>query len=103
MPVDLPLQIMLSVGFFGLVGVLVWRSAIAIRRNAQEMLHGPRARDSDHVREAIAEMRQDLELLRADIDQQRGQLGELLERLDFAERLLTQMRERSSLPPGPKS
>ena len=38
--------------------------------------------------------------LRADVDQLRGVVGELEERLDFAERLLARQREADRLPGG---
>jgi hypothetical protein len=39
-----------------------------------------------------------VERLRADVDDLRGLVGELQERLDFAERMLAQQRERPALP-----
>ena len=43
----------------------------------------------------------ELEQLRADVEALRAELGEVHERLDFAERLLTQARNQSTLPGGP--
>jgi hypothetical protein len=37
--------------------------------------------------------------LREEVDELRRELGEVQERLDFAERLLTRVRDTSSLPP----
>jgi len=42
---------------------------------------------------------EELDELRADLDQVRAELGEMHERLDFTERLLTQSRDRGELPP----
>jgi hypothetical protein len=39
------------------------------------------------------------EALLAEVDSLRGELGELAERVDFMERLLTQARERGAIPP----
>ena len=41
-----------------------------------------------------------IEGLTQDVDLLRGQLGELAERLDFAERMLTEVREAKRLPRG---
>jgi hypothetical protein len=43
---------------------------------------------------------EELDELRADLDQVRAELGEMHERLDFTERLLTQSRDRGELPPA---
>lgn len=40
-----------------------------------------------------------VDALTQDVDALRGQLGELAERLDFAERMLAQQRDRNSLKP----
>ncbi len=40
----------------------------------------------------------DAEALQADLEALRGEVGELAERVDFMERLLTQARERGALP-----
>lgn len=39
------------------------------------------------------------EAVLAEVDSLRGELGELAERVDFMERLLTQARERGAIPP----
>ena len=41
---------------------------------------------------------EELDELRSDLDNVRGELAEVQERLDFTERLLTQSREREGLP-----
>ncbi len=43
---------------------------------------------------------EELDELRSEIDQVRAELGEMHERLDFTERLLTQSRDREGLPPA---
>jgi TM2 domain-containing membrane protein YozV len=44
-----------------------------------------------------AESRRDVQLLMREMDRLRGEVGELAERLDFAERMLAQQRERKLL------
>ena len=41
----------------------------------------------------------DVDQLRAEVDELRGQLAEVQERLDFAERVLAKSREAERLPP----
>lgn len=41
----------------------------------------------------------DVEQLRSEVDELRGQLAEVQERLDFAERMLARSREADRLPP----
>ncbi len=41
----------------------------------------------------------DVEQLRSEVDELRGQLAEVQERLDFAERMLAKTREAERLPP----
>ncbi len=53
-------------------------------------------------RSELAEMRAALEDAQASLASQSTQLAELQERLDFAERLLAQGRDRSALGPGGK-
>lgn len=43
---------------------------------------------------------EELDELRADVDQVRAELGDVHERLDFTERLLAQTRDREQLPPA---
>ncbi len=43
---------------------------------------------------------EELDELRSELDQVRAELGEMHERLDFTERLLTQSRDREGLPPA---
>jgi len=69
------------------------------------ILRGPLGQAiADRVRggtgEADPRLREELEHLRMEIDEVRGQLSETQERLDFAERLLARREESVPLPPA---
>lgn len=66
------LEIPLSIAFLGLAGVLVWRSLVAIKRNAREIGQGPGADALHGLHEAISELREEMESLRADLQDQRN-------------------------------
>jgi hypothetical protein len=51
--------------------------------------------------EEVRGLRESHDALAADLDAVRQDLGEIQERLDFAERLLARKRESEPLPPGP--
>ena len=51
------------------------------------------------MREAGGSPTGDVEQLRSEVDELRGQLAEVHERLDFAERMLAKTREAERLPP----
>ncbi|HET7250666.1 MAG TPA: hypothetical protein VFJ24_07585 [Gaiellales bacterium] len=51
------------------------------------------------MREAGGGTSGDVDQLRAEVDELRGQLAEVHERLDFAERMLAKTREAERLPP----
>lgn|SRR5512135_3044828 len=51
------------------------------------------------MREAGGGTSGDVDQLRAEVDELRGQLAEVHERLDFAERMLARTREAERLPP----
>jgi hypothetical protein len=70
---------------------------VMVARTIAAALTGRGASRSD-----VAQIRQQLEDTQAALANQSAQLGELQERLDFAERLLTQARDRSVLDPGEK-
>jgi hypothetical protein len=53
------------------------------------------------LQQAQPERSEEMEALRADVESVRAHLGEVLERLDFAERLLAQSRNRDVLERGP--
>lgn len=75
------------VGFFVLVGVLLVPLVRAWGRRIEGRGMDPAILDElSHLRERVA-----------DLDQSMGRMHELEERLDFAERMLTQ-RERQQLP-----
>ncbi len=67
-----------------------------IGRAIAARIKGQATGDADEVRGALAEHR---ESLQAELDGVRRELGELAERMDFAERLLAQTREQA-LPKG---
>ena len=52
------------------------------------------------MREAGGSPTGDVEQLRSEVDELRGQLAEVHERLDFAERMLAKTREAERLPPA---
>jgi hypothetical protein len=68
-------------------GTIVLRGPLG--RALAERIAGHRPRDAAEA-----------ERLRADVDDLRGVVGELEERLDFAERLLARQREADRLPGG---
>jgi uncharacterized coiled-coil protein SlyX len=47
----------------------------------------------------IRDLQRQLDATQTEVEQQRQQVAELAERLDFAERRLVQLREGKSLPP----
>jgi hypothetical protein len=61
---------------------------------AHRLMHGKEPRDAPPVTDARLEaMADEMEMLRRQLDETQG-------RLDFAERMLTQARERGALGPG---
>lgn len=76
-----PLIALLGVGTFTLVGL---RMYLGYRTKRLELSAG---HPSTHLEDAIEELRNEVQGLR-------GDLGELQERVDFAERLLTRGQER---------
>lgn len=67
------------------LGLLAWRRARAIRK-------GVVAGTGEYQSERVAELEQRI----TDLEAQHGRMLELEERVDFAERLLTQQREREA-------
>ena len=72
-----------------LIGAGEFRDAKALRLSSWETTNAPRALPS-----------RELELLMERVDGLERDLGEMAERLDFTERMLTKERERRSLPPS---
>ena len=90
-------------------------SAIAISAGAAVVLRGPIGKalaqwiggwSHNEAKWIEAKMREagggasvDVEQLRSEVDELRGQLAEVRERLDFTERMLARSREAERLPP----
>jgi ubiquinone biosynthesis protein UbiJ len=64
-----------------------------IGRAIARRIGGGKAEESE-----VAELRADVADLRAELDARLGHVDELQERLDFAERALTQIKSREALP-----
>ena len=74
-------------------------SLITLTLGATFILRGPLGKAlADRMAGRAARDDADVAQLRAEVDDLRDVVGELQERLDFAERLLAQQRERSALP-----
>ena len=73
-------------------------SIMALTAGATIVLRGPLGKAfADRIGGRASRDDGEVERLRADIDDLRGQLAEMQERLDFAERLLLQQREPGRL------
>ena len=77
-------------------GAAVAISFSPVGRAFAARIRGQAPGDVDEVKNALAEHR---ESLQAELDSVRHELGELGERMDFAERMLAQSREQA-LPKG---
>ena len=65
------------------------------------MIHAEGQEDGlSGVSEIILELREDVDALTTEIADQRAALTEAVERLDFAERALVQLRNAPAVPPG---
>jgi len=51
------------------------------------------------LKRTVRDLQRELEVTQTELDQQRQQVAELAERLDFAERRLVQMQSGKPLPP----
>ena len=98
----LPDALVLLAGFTAGLSVLVLVTAAAIKR-----IRGPGAIDAAR---AVRELHEEVELLRGEIDRLRTdvehtsrppELDDIQNRLDFAERVLAQVKARDALP-GPR-
>jgi hypothetical protein len=79
-------------------------TAIVIAKAIAGAIVGRGASRSDiaQIKERLEQQNALLEDTQSNLAHQSTQLGELQERLDFAERLLAQSRDRSNLGPGEK-
>lgn len=84
-------EILLIPVAYGLTIFLIWRSIKGLRQLPEGV---------DRLREMVWAMRDETRALRADLDEQRSQLAEVIERLDFHERLLAKPREPPTVPPA---
>lgn len=85
--------VVLAVLLVGLIG----RWIVSAARPRQQIS------DLESFGQSIKQLQDQTQMLHADLEEQRAQLGEALERLDFTERLLTQVREGRALPPHANS
>jgi hypothetical protein len=83
-------EILLIPVAYGLTIFLIWRSIKGLRQLPEGV---------DRLREMVWAMRDETRALRTDLDEQRSQLADIIERLDFHERLLAKPREPPPLPP----
>ncbi len=78
-----------------LLGVLVIAAAGRIAREGRY-----RGKAGQDIYEMIGDLQAEMKELKSGLEQQREQLGDTLERLDFTERMLIRVRESGALPPG---
>jgi hypothetical protein len=82
--------------FFVMIGLTVILRGPLGQAIAERIRHGAGATGNDR------QLREDVDSLRLEVDELRGQLAEAHERIDFAERMLARRDEPNSLP-QPKS
>lgn len=87
MPPELP---WIMVGSLLTIGAATWLLTPIVRGLGERLRGGPGAAD-------VEALRQEMEVLRDSLQQARGDVADMQERLDFAERLLAQPR-RDALP-----
>ena len=73
------------------IGAATWLLTPIVRGLGERLRGGPGAADLDALR-------LEMETLRDTLQQARGDVADLQERVDFAERLLAQQREAARLP-----
>jgi hypothetical protein len=73
------------------IGAATWLLTPIVRGLGERLRGGPGAADLDALR-------LEMEALRDTLQQARGDVADLQERVDFAERLLAQQREATRLP-----
>jgi len=84
--------VMMAIASAGAVGYLL----IAVANVLARRLEGGRAAGIEQLESEMAELRARLD----EADAERTRIAELEERLDFAERMLTQQRDASRIGPG---
>ena len=86
---------LIFVAFFGAVSVFTWPIAQGIRRR----LEGKANPDVARLADEIARLREEVSRIRDAEADAPHRLTELEERVDFAERLLAQQKQRDQLTP----
>lgn len=89
--------------FIPIMALAIPLLAILVRSNvgqaiADAIRHNSGANEGAAARRELEQMRAEIEQLRVDVEDVRAQLLESHERLDFAERLLSQRHDLSQLP-----
>ena len=88
---DPPAMVLMALGFFAVVGLILWPLVRAIARR----IEGKSARPDPALMAELDELRGRV----AELEQQQVRFHEIEERLDFTERLLAQQREQPRLHP----
>ena len=84
------------------LGIAATAVVLVARAIATAISGGRASSDLTHLRDQVAEQAAALEETQNNLAIQSTQLSELHERLDFAERMLAQNRDRPPLGPGDK-
>lgn len=85
-----------------LIGLLIAgaTAVMIVKTIAAAFTSGKTTTDATQLRDELYDAQRSLEEARNRLDQQGAQLAELQERMDFAERMLAQARDRAALKPG---
>ena len=86
------------VGVFAFTAVAIVGGTLA-KGIAARIARGGGGQEVDSLRDEVDHLRAELDGMRAQL----GHLDELEGRVDFAERMLAQVREKGALPPGGRS
>ena len=86
------------VGVFAFTAVAIVGGTLA-RGIAQRLARGGGGQELDALRDEVEHLRAELDGMHARL----GELDELHGRVDFAERMLAQVKEKGGLPPGGRS